>query len=110
MRIFNKEGEIIYSSDKAEIGRAVDNRADPACKACHTQGMPLVRLSPSERMRVFREAYGSRTLGVIVPIENEKACSGADCHAHDPGQRVLGVLDVNTSLKEADHATAASLE
>ena len=110
MRIFNKEGQIIYSTDKAEIGRAVDNRSDPACKACHTQGMPLVRLSPSERMRVFREADGSRTLGVIVPVENEKACSGADCHAHDPSQRVLGVLDVNTSLKEADRATAASLE
>jgi two-component system NtrC family sensor kinase len=61
-------------------------------------------------MRTFREPDGSRTLGVIQPIENEKACSEAECHAHDPGQRILGVLDVNTSLQQADRAMALSLE
>ena len=110
MRIFNKNGQIIYSSDKGEIGMVVDNRTDPACVACHGHGQPLVQLSSSERMRTFRERDGSRTLGVIQPIENEGACSEAECHAHEPGQRILGVLDVNRSLQQADKATALSLE
>jgi two-component system NtrC family sensor kinase len=110
MRIFNKSGQIIYSSDKGEIGKVVDNRTDPACVACHRQGRPPVQLDSSERMRTFREPGGSRTLGVIQPVENEKACSEAECHAHDPGQRILGVLDVNRSLQQADRATALSLK
>lgn len=110
MRIFNKGGQIIYSTRKSEIGRVVDNQRDPACMACHTRGQPLVELSSSERMRTFRETDGSRTLGVIQPIENEKACSEAECHAHDSHQRILGVLDVNTSLAQADRAMAVSLE
>jgi two-component system NtrC family sensor kinase len=41
-------------------------------------------------------------VGVITPIENQAACSNAACHAHPASQRILGVLDTNLSLAEAD--------
>ncbi len=41
-------------------------------------------------------------LGIITPIENQPGCSNADCHAHPAGQQVLGVLDTNLSLANAD--------
>jgi two-component system NtrC family sensor kinase len=41
-------------------------------------------------------------LGVINPIENQPACSNADCHAHPASQKILGVLDTNLSLRQTD--------
>ena len=41
-------------------------------------------------------------LGIITPLENQPGCSNADCHAHSAAQQVLGVLDTNLSLAEAD--------
>ena len=57
VRIFNKEGKIIYSSDKSVIGTMVDKRTE-ACYACHTADLPLERLSISERTRIFRLENG----------------------------------------------------
>ncbi len=41
-------------------------------------------------------------LGIINPIENGLECSSAPCHAHPVTQQVLGVLDTNLSLAQAD--------
>ena len=34
VRVFNKSGEIIYSSDESDIGKMVDQRAE-SCYRCH---------------------------------------------------------------------------
>jgi two-component system NtrC family sensor kinase len=47
-------------------------------------------------------------LGLINPIRNEPECSNAACHAHDPDQTVLGVLDVKMSLSAVDKSVAAA--
>jgi len=101
VRIFNKEGIIIYSSDKAVIGTMVDKKAE-ACYACHTADQALERLTISERTRIFELKGNERSLGIINPIYNEPGCWQADCHAHDEDKKVLGVLDVSMSLAEAD--------
>ena len=102
VRLFNKEGRIMFSSDAAEIGTTLDTKAE-ACFACHTEGRPLERLDMDARSRVFPGGDGTRVLGIISPIYNQPSCATAACHAHSPKQSVLGVLDVNVSMAEADH-------
>lgn len=104
VRIFNKDGEIIYSSDKSVVGTMVDKRAE-ACYVCHTANQPLERLTISKRTRIFRLEEKPRSLGIINPIYNEPGCWQADCHAHPKEQKVLGVLDVSMSLAKVDRLT-----
>lgn len=102
VRILNKEGSIMYSSDLDEIGAEVDMGAE-ACYACHASDRPLESLPIHDRTRVFQLAgEPSRRLGVINPIHNERACWDADCHAHPPTTTVLGVLDVTVCLTKID--------
>jgi two-component system NtrC family sensor kinase len=101
VRLFNGQGVIMFSSDEAEIGRSLDKRAE-ACYGCHAAGQPLVRLTTRERTRIYRAPDGHRVLGMIRPIHNDASCWNAACHAHGPGESVLGVLDVDLSLAEAD--------
>jgi two-component system, NtrC family, sensor kinase len=105
VRIFNKEGQISFSTDSQEVGKFVDKNAE-ACYACHAQAQPLSRLDRPDRMRIYRDRDGTRVLGLIRPIENEPDCSNSSCHAHAPGHRVLGVLDTNLSLAGMDAAVA----
>ena len=104
VRIINKIGEIIYSSDSNNINKMVDKRAE-SCYACHSEDQPLEQISITERTRIFKVYPDSnRILGIITPIYNEKSCWQADCHAHPKNQKVLGVLDVSISLAEVDKA------
>ena len=107
VRIFNKEGAIIFSTDPADVGRMVDKKAE-ACYACHAANQPLERLDVPDRTRIFRAAGGDRILSIINPIYNEPSCWESDCHAHDPAKKVLGVLDVSMSLHDVDRETQAS--
>ncbi len=106
VRVFNKEGVIMFSSAEAEIGREVDKKAE-ACYGCHAQAAPLSRLPTPERSRMFRTGDGNLVLGTILPIYNEPACFNASCHAHPPAQQVLGVLDVDMSLNGMERRLAA---
>lgn len=102
IRVMNKAGMIIYSSDAAEIGRMVDKKGE-SCYMCHAAGRPLERLEIKDRTRVFRPAPGSsRILGTITPIYNAPSCWTAACHAHPRDRVVLGVLDVTMPLAEVD--------
>lgn len=108
IRVFNKEGEIIYASQKSDIGRMVDKHGEQ-CYACHAADKPLERLSIKQRMRLFRiDPDSSRILGIINPVYNERSCWKSDCHAHSENQSVLGVLDVTISLADVDHEIIAS--
>jgi two-component system NtrC family sensor kinase len=102
VRVFNKSGEVIYSSDPAEIGKMVDKQAE-SCYRCHSAGKPLDHLEMQARTRVFRpDQESSRLLGIINPIYNSETCWTAACHAHPREQTVLGVLDVTIPLTEID--------
>ncbi len=102
IRIMNKGGAIIYSSDTTEIGQMVDKKAE-ACTMCHAADEPLEHVAMEDRTRVFRARAGAaRTLGIINPIYNTPTCASAACHAHPPTQLVLGVLDVTLPLAAVD--------
>ena len=87
VRIFNKEGAIIYSSDREAVGSMVDKRAE-ACYACHAADRPLEQLSIPERTRTFEGRDGVRRLGIINPIYNNESCWQAACHIHDRSQTI----------------------
>jgi two-component system, NtrC family, sensor kinase len=107
VRIFNKEGTVIYSTDSGDTGRMVDQKAE-ACYARHPPGRPPGKLPISQTTRIFQESSTERTLGIISPIYNEPGCWQSDCHAHSAEQKVLGVLDITMSLAEVDQAMRAS--
>jgi len=107
IRIFDQEGRITYTTNSAEQNHVVDKTAE-ACYACHAQSQPLTRLNRPDRFRIYRNAAGTRVLGIIAPIENQLACSNASCHAHPAEQQILGVLDTNISLAKADVQLAES--
>ncbi|MGB2870110.1 MAG: ATP-binding protein [Bacteroidota bacterium] len=101
IRIYNKKGEVTFSTDDAEQGKSVDMGAE-ACTACHSGDQPPVSPNPQELTRIFHSPKGHRILGMITPIRNEAKCSNADCHVHPASQTVLGVLDVMLPLKDVD--------
>jgi len=105
VRMLNKEGRVTFSTDRSEVGRLVDKRAE-ACYACHAAGQPLVRLNVPSRSRIFTR-NGHRVLAMITPIYNEKSCSSAVCHEHPAEKQVLGVVDIAISLEDEDRAVAA---
>jgi two-component system NtrC family sensor kinase len=105
VRLFNSTGMIMFSSDASETGHVLDKRTE-ACYACHAADQPLRKLPTRARARIYRAPDGHRVLGMIRPIHNETRCWNAACHAHDRDDTVLGVLDVNLSLVEADRRIA----
>ncbi|KPJ51938.1 hypothetical protein AMJ39_09015 [candidate division TA06 bacterium DG_24] len=107
IRIYNKRGEIMFSTTPGEDGSSVDLQAE-ACYVCHAEEKPLEALPMKKRSRIFSSLQGYRVLGVINPIMNEPVCYNAECHAHPSDQAVLGVLDVKMSLGQVDEMVAES--
>ena len=104
VRVFTKDGTILFSTDRPEVGSAVDKRGE-SCHACHAAERPLERLALPDRVRVFQSPDAHRLLGMITPLYNEPGCSEG-CHAHAPSTRVLGVLDITLSLAKVDEEIA----
>ncbi len=108
IRIYNKEGEITFSSVEGEVHSRVDEQAEP-CRVCHATQEPLVEVPTVElaRMSVGRDEHDHRLLRVLNPILNTTGCS-ENCHAHPAGQSVLGVLDVQLPMAVVDEAIMAA--
>lgn len=107
VRIFNYLGEIIYSSDRNEMGAMLDKSSEQ-CYACHAREKPFERLTTSARSRIFTTTAGHRVLGMINPIYNEPDCYSGSCHVHPQEQKVLGVLDIDVSLADVDRVIVSS--
>ncbi len=101
IRLFNKEGKISYSSRPDEIGNMVDKNAE-ACFLCHDANEPIHHLTISDRSRIYENEAGKKILSTITVIQNEKRCSGTDCHEDPTAKSVLGVLDVGVSLEPTE--------
>jgi two-component system, NtrC family, sensor kinase len=106
IRIYNKRGEIAFSTDKAELGRNVDLKSE-ACYGCHDLQSPK-GTAPNSFSRIYVGEDRKRMLGLLNPILNEDQCSNAGCHAHPSDQRLLGILDVRMSLGQVDEVIAKS--
>jgi two-component system, NtrC family, sensor kinase len=101
IRVYNKRGQIMVSTDRSQEGRVVDLSAE-ACNVCHDSTKPLAKpLQSVPSNQIFRYYVGprhDRLVALINPIRNEPSCYG--CHPQD--QTILGVLDVRMSLEKVD--------
>jgi len=98
IRMITKDGQIIFSTNRAEIGANLDKNA-AACDMCHAGARPLTEVSSMSRSRLFRTAEGQEVLGITKAIYNQESCAAAPCHFHPPDQDILGVLDTAVSLE-----------
>jgi two-component system NtrC family sensor kinase len=103
VRIYNKRGEITFSSTAKEVG-TIANLGENACSGCHTGGTTAVSVHQTELTRMFDGGDGKRILGMITPIKNEATCAAAGCHASPSSQTILGILDVMVPLDELDRS------
>jgi len=93
VRILGKDGTIIYSSQKEEIGTKIDQEAE-SCLACHLDEQSLLESPEIGRPRFFDSEDGRPLLGSTAVIRNDPSCASSDCHQHSNEEAVLGVLDI----------------
>jgi two-component system, NtrC family, sensor kinase len=105
IRIMNKAGQVVISSDEKEVGLKLQVSATE-CRACHEPGPPLPNVEREQRVRIWTDEKGERMLGMIEPVPGEPECS-TSCHTHPAGQRVLGIIDTQMTLAHADRAFQA---
>jgi len=101
VRILSKNGTIIHSSHKAEIGTQVDQEAE-SCLGCHLDEQSRQASPMTGRPRIFTDPDGKRMLGATAVIRNEPSCSNGGCHSQADVQSVLGVLDIVYPLARID--------
>jgi len=101
IRIYNKEGQIKFSSAPREVD-SITNIKNEACRVCHRTEPPRTQLPLADRTRIFTNDQGQRFLGILSPIYNEPSCSEDACHVHPADKKVLGALDLVISLADVD--------
>ncbi|MCK5916747.1 MAG: HAMP domain-containing protein, partial [Deltaproteobacteria bacterium] len=106
LRIFNKEGVIMFSSKPEELNQVVD-KTTAGCIECHSGSEPTVHLGSMELARRFVNAENHNVLAITSPIYNDAQCSAGDCHFHPAQQKVLGTLDVGLSTDPLDSSLLA---
>ncbi|HUP03737.1 MAG TPA: ATP-binding protein [Bryobacteraceae bacterium] len=105
IRIFNRTGEVRFSTNSADLGLRVD-RTSPTCAICHAQGGPLLNVPLPSRRLVHTGPDNRRRLEMVTPIYNERSCSEAACHAHPAEMKILGVVDLSLNLDSVDREVA----
>jgi len=106
LRIFNKEGVIMFSSDPEELNQVVD-KTMAGCIECHSGPKPSVRLGSMQLARRFVNARNRNVLAITAPIYNDADCAAGDCHFHPARQKVLGTLDIGLSTASLDRSLLA---
>lgn len=96
VRIFNKKGIVMFSSNTDEIDQAVNKKA-AGCNACHNGPEPATRLGTMEQARRFINGNGNEVLAITTPIYNEPSCAAASCHRPVKENELLGTLDIGFS-------------
>jgi two-component system NtrC family sensor kinase len=104
IRVYDKEGTIMVSAHKDEVGRRLDPDSE-TCLCCHEQTRPK-DTAVLDQSGLAQPDDGPGVLRRLSVIENEPTCSAAACHAHPAEQRVLGVLDLEMSMAPLETALA----
>ncbi len=89
--LLDKQGKIVYSSDRRELGVVLDRIAEKSCHVCHRK----IDAAPPQDT-IILDSNGEKIYRSVMVIYNEKACYG--CHA--PTDRVNGKLIIDRSLQD----------
>ncbi len=103
IRVISKDGTIIHSNRKSEIGFSVEQKDEP-CVQCHQTSKPLQQVPDDKRWKSIETAAGHRVLSTMHAIRNEPSCSSSSCHEHPASQSVLGIVDIAYSLDGIDQS------
>ena len=103
IRVISKDGTIIHSNRKSEVGYSIEQKDEP-CISCHLSSQPLKQVPDDKRWKIIESAGGHRVLGTMHAIRNEPSCASASCHEHPANQSVLGIVDVAYSLDDLDQS------
>jgi two-component system NtrC family sensor kinase len=99
--IFNKRGTVVYSSQKSEVGRAVDKDA-PGCRICHRGNTPLTSIPENRNWIILSDPAEVKVLKFVIPIYNDPSCHTSACHYHPKEMKILGILETNFSTGTVD--------
>lgn len=103
IRLIGREGTVVFSSTKNEIGMVLDKNAE-ACTMCHGKNEnPRLHATTKQRSRIFTNHDGKEVLGFTKAIYNQPACITAACHVHPEKFNVLGMLDIIVSLEDMNN-------
>ena len=92
IRVYDREGEIRYSTAEGEVGIRGD-KDDPTCRICHEKGAERLNVTVS-----YTTAAGRTVLRNVNPLESDPPCR--QCHPADEG--IIGVLMVDFSTHSAE--------
>ncbi len=87
--ILNNQGNVIYSSDKAEIGTFLDKYKEETCRVCHTSSGAA---PATDAVVLDTDGETHRNISLIY---NEKSCY--ECH--DSAYSINGKLIIDRSLE-----------
>ena len=105
VRIFNKQGVVVFAGKEEELGREVDKSGE-GCLLCHANPTPIQTLGRMEQARRFVTEQGVHVMAITQAVYNEPECANAACHYHEAGQLVLGTLDIGLSEEPLQHSLA----
>ena len=107
VRVLDKHGRVVFSTQPGDVGTVITVQGR-ACAACHgDRAQPLSRSAPEDRAEILDEGGGRRTLSMIAPLHNGRACTSSACHVHPPGRQVLGLVELRVSLGALDEHVLA---
>jgi two-component system NtrC family sensor kinase len=101
IRIIDKTGKVVFSTQEDDVGTNVGHEGR-ACGACHAARTQPLSIAPAEDRSEIVAGPDGRSLVVVTPVHNARACSTAACHVHPPGRQVLGLFEVRVSLGALD--------
>jgi two-component system NtrC family sensor kinase len=103
VRLIRTDGKVGVSTESGDVGTEFPEDGF-ACDPCHRSETPRTPVTVRDGLHLYRRDADLPTLSLAMPILNEESCSVAACHAHEPSQAVLGVLDVELSTRSIDEA------
>ncbi len=106
LSIINHGGEYIYTSNSPNEHKIIDQHSR-ICIQCHSGKTPIVSIS--KNLNIIDSPEGYRIAELTRPILNEPSCFNASCHAHPENEKVLGLMNIQISLKDIDDATHRSI-
>ncbi len=98
INVMNNRGEVVMSSDPAQIGHILDKRKEQSCLVCHVD----TRTAPT-RTAVVMDSPQGEYLRTVTVIANEPACYS--CHAAQ--DKMVGILVIDSSLEEMNRLISA---
>lgn len=109
IKLYDKKGYVRFAGDKSKINQSVSIESE-ICSPCHSvDQQPLEKLSLIDRRRIVNDGKEKYML-LLNPIENEKDCSTSGCHTDEHKAKILGILEVKTSLKTIDESVNSNVQ